>query len=265
MTKEEFEDVVEVTIYYLVDPVTDEIRYVGRTKNSLKARLNGHLSKTRKGEVSHKNSWIRKLLSQELKPRIVEVKKVTGWHESYLEEIRIIGKLLKNGFNLTNCYDRGEGHLRNEMSEESKKHLSAKIRQLHKDGKLHSKRRKVLMFDLDGNFIQEFISLRDCAKWLKIKPKHLDSYFSRGDKTLKGWQIIREGETAPTKYIKPIRKGKGVKKIYLLNISSGSYISFNSRKDCLEFLGKTSNSYIHTYLDKDKICQNKYKIKSTNE
>lgn len=119
------EDDVEVTLYYLIDPITNDVRYIGRTKNTLNRRLNGHLSKARKGNKSHKNDWIRSILSKGLKPKIAEIKKVSGWR--------------------------------------------------------------------------------------------------------------------------------------------GSHIRFNSHNDCLKFLGKTSSSYIHTYLNKDIICQNKYKIKSTNE
>ena len=38
---------IEVKIYVLKDPNTDEIRYIGRTKNFLNRRLNGHLSKAK--------------------------------------------------------------------------------------------------------------------------------------------------------------------------------------------------------------------------
>lgn len=107
------EDDVEVTLYYLIDPITNDVRYIGRTKNTLSRRLNGHLSKARKGNKSHKNDWIRSILSKGLKPKIAEIKKVSGWRCSYLEEIKLIEEHLKEGYDLVNHYDRGIGHLRN--------------------------------------------------------------------------------------------------------------------------------------------------------
>ena len=53
------EDDVEVTLYYLIDPITNDVRYIGRTKNTLSRRLNGHLSKARKGNKSHKNDCLK--------------------------------------------------------------------------------------------------------------------------------------------------------------------------------------------------------------
>lgn len=35
---------MNITYYILKDPRNEEIRYVGRTKNDLKTRLNGHLN-----------------------------------------------------------------------------------------------------------------------------------------------------------------------------------------------------------------------------
>jgi len=53
-----------IYIYELIDPITDETRYIGRTKN-VKSRLKSHL-----GDKAHtyKVSWIRSLLKQGVVP-----------------------------------------------------------------------------------------------------------------------------------------------------------------------------------------------------
>ena len=53
---------MKIKIYCLYEPNTCKIRYIGRTKNSLKERLNLHLTKARNNySNSYKENWIRKL------------------------------------------------------------------------------------------------------------------------------------------------------------------------------------------------------------
>lgn len=53
-------------IYTLKDPITDEIRYVGKSDDP-KNRLVEHLKKS-KYNKTHKNNWIISLLDKDLKP-----------------------------------------------------------------------------------------------------------------------------------------------------------------------------------------------------
>ena len=64
-----------VYIYGLTDPRTGELRYIGKTKNSLKYRLMRHVRYRDKGSV-HKNSWIGLLERDGLRPEIFVIEEV---------------------------------------------------------------------------------------------------------------------------------------------------------------------------------------------
>lgn len=56
-------------IYVLKDPISNEVRYVGQTKQKLKYRLKGHIWDAVKCNSNiPKSNWIRKLLKQDLLP-----------------------------------------------------------------------------------------------------------------------------------------------------------------------------------------------------
>ena len=94
-------------IYSLSDPITNEIRYIGQT-NDIKRRYNGHLSssinKNNKQYNTHKCSWIRKLLTNNLTPIISIVETVNTLEESNIRENFYIEKLTNEGAKLTNSY-----------------------------------------------------------------------------------------------------------------------------------------------------------------
>lgn len=65
-------------IYGLVDPSTDECRYIGSTVN-IKSRLTGHISEAKNDLANHrKATWIKSLLRQGLKPEYVVLRNGYG-------------------------------------------------------------------------------------------------------------------------------------------------------------------------------------------
>ena len=48
-------------IYTLTDPITNQVRYVGKSNNPLK-RYYKHLNESLKSTKTHKNNWINKLI-----------------------------------------------------------------------------------------------------------------------------------------------------------------------------------------------------------
>ena len=56
-------------IYGLVDPRTDEIRYIGKA-NDIRQRLKNHLNPARY-RPTHKFNWIRKLRRLNMKPYLI--------------------------------------------------------------------------------------------------------------------------------------------------------------------------------------------------
>lgn len=98
----------KVYIYGLVDPVSKEIRYVGKTVQSVENRLASHLSKAKTSKKkTHVYCWIKSLLTQNLKPDIVVLEEVDSktWEES---EKFFISYFKYIGADLTNNTEGGE-------------------------------------------------------------------------------------------------------------------------------------------------------------
>ena len=95
------------TIYALADPVTEEIRYVGKTSGDVRRRLSTHLHNARRprGEAQQRRlwSWLRSL--QE-KPLLIVLEEAEDVDEA---ERRWIGDLRKRGARLCNMTDGGDG------------------------------------------------------------------------------------------------------------------------------------------------------------
>ena len=96
-------------IYALIDPITNIPRYIGKA-NDLNKRLKGHVNKVncKKSKLNKKESWIKSLLNNNLKPTIekldyVPVNEWKFWEMFYIS-------LFKSwGFNLTNGDNGGLG------------------------------------------------------------------------------------------------------------------------------------------------------------
>ncbi len=93
-----------VKIYTLEHPITQEIRYVGKTTQTLNRRCNGHISKR---SNAHVTCWVKSLKKQNLFPKIQLLDEVDYqiWAET---EKYWISQLRTWGFNLCNHSDGGE-------------------------------------------------------------------------------------------------------------------------------------------------------------
>ncbi len=144
----------KVYIYYLSDPETNEIRYIGQTVKLLKYRLSSHIYDSKRIR-NHRTNWIRSIVNKGLKPNIVLIEEVNK--SSYIEREKYWIEYYKNlGFNLVNGTIGGEGSLGAKRSDKSKKLLSSSLRK--------SIGKKVYQYDLDGNFVEEYDTLTDAAK-----------------------------------------------------------------------------------------------------
>ena len=111
---------INYKIYKLIDPVSNEIRYIGLTFNTLKQRLGSHYSDPGK---THKCNWIRKLKSQGLKPIIESVEEnISSYEEVCEKEIYYIEYFKNIGCNLTNI--EPGGGINKKISDETKKKMS---------------------------------------------------------------------------------------------------------------------------------------------
>ncbi len=116
---------MEYKIYFLIDPRTGGIRYVGKTTKKLNYRLmNGHMQDPSR---THKTNWIRSLKKEGLLPEIRLVKICENEDRcNYAEKfyIKLLGRADKGVGALVNATDGGEGTTGRVLSEETRIKIS---------------------------------------------------------------------------------------------------------------------------------------------
>src|SRR5690348_14115498 len=93
-------------IYILKDPITLEIRYVGKSKTPFK-RFKEHLYRARKGNKTYVYTWIRKILKLGNTPILEILEYTDNWIEREIYWISYYKRTNK----LTNLSEGGEGSL----------------------------------------------------------------------------------------------------------------------------------------------------------
>ncbi len=124
-----------VFIYTLEHPVTQEIRYVGKTRNPA-ARLKEH-RREYLNPKSHKVNWVRQLRSEKLRPvlKILDEVVESEWHfwEKYwIEQMR------QWGCRLLNHTSGGDGLTSGNKTSFQKDNGAKAVVALHKDGTVYS-------------------------------------------------------------------------------------------------------------------------------
>jgi predicted GIY-YIG superfamily endonuclease len=76
-------------IYVLLDPLSNLVRYVGKTKN-VKNRLVKHMCPSKLKASNHKNNWIKNLLKNKLKPNLLIIETCSSEDEVNELEIFIL-------------------------------------------------------------------------------------------------------------------------------------------------------------------------------
>ncbi len=108
------------TIYKLIDPTTNQVRYIGLTFNTLKQRLKSHINENSK---THKCFWIKKLKSISANPIIEPIEEnISSYEEACLREIFFIEEYKNNGHDLTNSATGGNKNKK--MSDETRRKMS---------------------------------------------------------------------------------------------------------------------------------------------
>lgn len=143
-------------IYALLDPRDNEVRYIGKTTQP-KNRLSGHIRECKNIKSLHyRAKWIRSLLKKELFP-IIKFLKICPLSDFVKYETEYI-QIYKND-KLTNSDETGSGN------------TGRKKEVLDRQSK--SSGRVVYQYDLDGNFIQEFRSVRFAADCLSLSHSNI--------------------------------------------------------------------------------------------
>lgn len=141
-------------IYALLDPITDEVRYIGKTVNP-KYRLQQHIHES-KTINNHRGNWIKSLLREDKKP-ILKILKICPLSDFEKYETEYI-KFYKSN-NLTNSDESGQGN-------------TGRKREII-EGAMEKISKKVYQYDIDGNFIKEYKSSREAGRSLSIDHSHI--------------------------------------------------------------------------------------------
>lgn len=108
------------SIYILVDPRTEEVRYVGKAANP-GARLSGHVTQAKRRDT-YCRRWIAQLVDGGLRPKMIIVEGPTlEWEEA---ERRWIAHYRAQNARLTNLTDGGEGLTGYHHTDETKRKIA---------------------------------------------------------------------------------------------------------------------------------------------
>ena len=99
----------KLLLYWLIDPVTKVVRYVGMTTKGKKKRYAGHIYNAKRGlSTIHVNRWIKKLLNNGHTPILMIVEAFSNIEELLAKEKYWIKRLWDEGFPLTNSTEGGD-------------------------------------------------------------------------------------------------------------------------------------------------------------
>lgn len=95
-------------IYCLCDPITNDIRYVGKA-TCLYIRIRKHHNQSKLIKPNHKNNWIKSLLNKGLRAKVIVIEECYNEEDLNDAEIKWIKHYKNLGYNLTNGTEGGDG------------------------------------------------------------------------------------------------------------------------------------------------------------
>lgn len=151
-----------IKIYVLIDPITNEIRYVGKTKYSLHSRLCKHLLSK---ERNHRANWIKGLQTRNLKPLIELLEEVEDQNWQFWEKYWI-SQFKTWGFNLVNLTEGGETGIISKLCRKNQLKCVTGRKQTKEEicKRTFNIKKPVLQFDKNNNFILEYESASEAAR-----------------------------------------------------------------------------------------------------
>lgn len=173
-----------IFIYALIDPNTDEIRYIGKTEQKVAYRRQQHL---RCAQVSDKNThllnWLRQLLDDGLIPEfciLEEVEQAQDWQE---RERYWIAHGLDRGWPLTNMTEGGEGIVSpsDELCRQRSRWMTGKRNAIGKRS-VEFRRKKAIAAKGNHNALGHKVS--DLSR--KGISKNLKEYYFNGGEAVRG-------------------------------------------------------------------------------
>ena len=176
-------------IYTLSDPTSNEIKYIGKTKN-IKNRLNSHMTPSNlKNTWTAKSKWLKHLKNNNLKPIIETLD--TG-NKNNIDDLEIywISQFKTWGFNLKNETEGGISPIKK----------GDKLKKTHIESlkKSHPNKKPVCQYTLDNVFVEEFESINKAIE--KTKIKHISCCCNGNRKSAGGFYFRHKNNYFP--YVK---------------------------------------------------------------
>lgn len=194
----------QIKIYGLSSSESPEnIRYIGKTINKLKSRLQRHMSDY-KNEDTFKSRWIKKELKKGNKILIKEIFLVPISEDWAKWEIFYISEYKKLGYKLTNTTSGGDGLHGDGNPFYGKKHSKESIKKIKNSNPL---KRGVDMYNTKGEFIKTYNSISDAGLENNLS-MHMISDVCRNrpkHKTSGGFVWKFKGEPFSLEYINPAK------------------------------------------------------------
>lgn len=227
-------------IYCLKEPITNQIRYIGFTRSSLKTRFSQHKHDAlKKKKLSHCYNWFRKCVKEQGLPLIVLLE-----DNIELKDWEIKENFWINSFkNLTNQKSGGNGvHLNTKGS--------GKVRSIN------SKKIPIIQLNKQGDFIKEWDSCINAENTLIGKYTGNIYRALKSQSLALGFMWIRKDKYDKSKIYKP--KSKVKKPVYVFCIFTKKILK---EYESLTQLSKESNekiSYVYRYVHEFKIFKDFY-------
>lgn len=235
---------MEIFIYTLTDPRDNMVKYVGKT-NNIEKRFKEHIYESKNHKIkTKKKNWIRKLCNLNLLPLIDIIKVCNYDNYQYWEEF-YIKKYKKNGCNLHNFDDKGVG-----SSGKLNKNLIKSV---------NSKKKPVIQYDIMGNEINRFTSIRQASRNTGINHWNIKRVCDKEWNHCNEFIFRYEFDLSPKAIINPNGKKKCVVKfIDGKNVEEYSSISEAARLNNLD--SSTISRCCSGKLYKNKLIKFKFKI-----
>lgn len=146
---------VNYKIYTLNDPDTNEVRYVGYTKNQLNSRFNQHIHDIKRSK-SHKACWIKKLIRNGKKPIINLIEGNLNIEAALELEVFYINDFKLKGCKLTNSTTGGDSYF--EFTQEVKDRISKTHKSKNRIGNKNAR-----FIDLAGKKFGKLTVIKPCS------------------------------------------------------------------------------------------------------
>lgn len=195
---------------YVIENSVNHKRYIG-SSNSVYQRLHKHnslLNKNKHENTYLQNAW-NKYGSEKFECYIVEFSdNLTKTEQKWID-------ILEPEYNITYLVQR------NVLSEESRKKISKTLKKKYKSGEIKAtKTSPISAYDLDGNHVEDFDTIREASRKLNIHPTSIIRVLKGIYYQAKNYQFKYQNEE---REIKAIEKSKYARRFLPAPVKSGEF------------------------------------------